>query len=207
MSSVAEKVEAVGDWHLRGRDLDQIFATDGLSDAALTAACLTTARFDPSFPGWELYRRITSGWRMFDAELIAWATSTAWLLANSRRKKTGRKYIEAQGPWITQAAHDALDAVVYGYPPSPAYQRAQAAGIKSETWNKIFRPMAAAIAIGFETFRAELNANYRRVRIVEALDLGSKVMLRGDTRHLWYGPQVGNYWINPASNPDDSLAD
>src|SRR5574337_981720 len=92
MTATAETIpEAVGDWTLRGLDVDQVFARPELSDDALTAACLTTARFDPAFPGWQLYRRIVAGFTMFDAELDEWAvgvgrgpSSPAWPRDQSR---------------------------------------------------------------------------------------------------------------------------
>ena len=43
--------QAVGDWSLRGVDADQVFASQQLSDTAMTAAVRVTARLDPSFPG------------------------------------------------------------------------------------------------------------------------------------------------------------
>ena len=60
--------QAVGDWSLRGVDADQVFASQQLSDTAMTAACRVTARFDPSFPGWQLYRRVVAGTNLFDRD-------------------------------------------------------------------------------------------------------------------------------------------
>lgn len=163
--------EAVGDWTLRGLDVDQVFARPELSDDALTAACLTTARFDPAFPGWQLYRRIVAGFTCFDAELREWAERTAWALARSTVGRTGRPYIAAavHGPWISEAARDALCAVVTGVQPVER-NRAESLGVHKLTYRKIAKPLAGGIAIGFETFCAELAAKYYFVRKMTMLD-------------------------------------
>ena len=206
MNATVETIpEAVGDWHLRGLDVDQVFASPHLSDDALTAACLTTARFDQSFPGWQLYRRIVAGFTMFDEELRDWARATAWALAGSTVRRTGRAYVaeSARGPWIDEAATDALGAVVSGVQPVER-NRAEMLGVHKLTYRKIAKPMAGGIAIGFETFRAELNARYFSVRKTRMLDSGGNLTLGEeplDYSRLWYGPQVGNSWTQ-RGNPD-----
>ena len=196
MSAVAEQAQV-----RHGRSpvpvlVDQVFARPELSDEAMTAACWATARFDESFPGWQIYRRIVTGTELFDAQLRDWAITTAWLLASSRRK-TGRLYVEAQGAWITHAAEDALHAVIHGFPLSNAEQRSKLHNINPRTWNKIYRPVAAALAIGFETFRSELHYRYSRVLKIQRFDSGDKVEVRESHRHLGYGIQSGNAWTNP----------
>lgn len=200
MNAIAEPVE-VGDYDIRGRDADQVFASAELSDAALTAAVWATARFDPSFPGWQLYRTITAGCNLFDRELKDWATSTAWALARSQTRRNHRPYITARGPWIDAAAEDALCTVIRGPIVPSARERGRQFQIRHETWLRIYKPMTAAMVVGFETFRSELHYWYSRVIKIANLDQADMVSLLGDARHLQYGPQTGNFWKNPDSKP------
>jgi hypothetical protein len=170
MSALAETIpEAVGDWTLRGMDVDQIFAQPRLSDDALTAACMATARFDPAFPGWQLYRRIVAGFTLHDAELDAWAVSTGRLLAQARRRD-GRAYIAKAGAWVDTAARDALAAVVTGQSPTET-PRALVLDVDLKTYRRIKHPLAACMEVGMQTFRAELLSKLyfvRRIHIAES---------------------------------------
>lgn len=209
MSALAETIpQAVGDWTLRGLDVDQIFAQPRLSDDALTAACLTTARFDPSFPGWQLYRRVVAGFTMFDAELAEWAVGVAHVLATCRNRKTGRAYIpewariNQRGAWIAEAAKDALRAVVDGEK-LPETARALDLRIHRDAYRRIKHPVAAGMEIGLQTFRAELTSKYYFVRKTQFLDLNDSLGLDGDNcgaRVLDF--QSGNRLTPRAPNPD-----
>jgi hypothetical protein len=172
MNALSEAIpEAVGDWTLRGMDVDQIFAQPRLSDDALTAACMTTARFDPAFPGWQLYRRIVAGFTLHDAELDAWAVSTGRLLAQARRRD-GRAYIAKPGAWVDAAARDALAAVVTGQSPTET-PRALMLAVDLKTYRRIKHPLAACMEVGMQTFRAELLSKLyfvRRIHIAESGD-------------------------------------
>lgn len=168
MSAVAIP-QAVGDWSLRGIDADQVFASQQLSDTAWTAAVRVTARFDPSFPGWPLYRRVVAGVTLFDRILEAWATSTAMLLATSHKVK-GREYIQAarrRPDWIEQAGRDALDFAIYGKYAAGLGERAEKYGVSPKTYQAIRDPVAAGLWIGLQTFQSELHAEYFRVRRVD----------------------------------------
>lgn len=166
--SRSETVQSGGDWGLRGLDVDQVYARFQLSDDALTAAVWATAKFHRTFPGWQLFRRIRAGMTVFDDELDAWVVGGATLLARSR-KRNGRCYVEARGPWVAQAARDALCAVervsnVWETYPS-AWARAGEFGVEPRTWMKIYKPVVAMLVVGLETFASELRAEYRRVKI------------------------------------------
>lgn len=204
MTATAETIpQAVGDWTLRGLDVDQIFAQPQLSDDALTAACLTTARFDPAFPGWQLYRRIVAGFTMYDAELDEWAVSVGRLLSMAHRRD-GRQYIAKRGPWVDAASRDALAAIVTGISPVET-PRAVSLGVDLKTYRRIKHPLAACMEVGMQTFRAELLAKLyrvRRIHLAESDDMvspGNREPL--DFSRLWYGPQTGNSWVQ-RGNPD-----
>lgn len=198
MTATAETIpEAVGDWTLRGLDVDQVFARPELSDDALTAACLTTARFDPSFPGWQLYRRIVAGFTCFDGELREWAQGVGALLSLAHRGD-GRAYIAKRGEWIAVASRDALDAVVTGMSPVETV-RARQLGIDLKTYRRIKHPLAACMEVGMQTFRAELLTKLYFVRRIHLAELGDKVLVpERDVFNsgLRFGPQSGNSITN-----------
>lgn len=149
---------------------DEAFSRPELTDDALTAAQWANAKFHTTFPGWQLYRRIAAGMTLFDDELDAWVVGGARLLARARKKpvppaKTGRCYIEARGPWIDQAARDALYAAINGRRPASAREREAQFRVKRDTYLKIYRPILACLIIGLETYRGDLHAEYRRVKL------------------------------------------
>lgn len=159
-------VEVIADYALKGVDVDQVFARAELNDRALTAAVRVSARFDPAFPGWQLYRRIVAGVTLFDTELQEWAESTALMLARST-KRGGRLYVREASvseDWVRQAARDGLDHAVCGRFPATLEARAELFSIHWTTYRKIRDPMALCIRAGFDHFGAELRTEYFRVR-------------------------------------------
>lgn len=179
--TVMETPQVVGCWDLRGIDLDSVFASDSLSDTALTAAYRTAAKFSAHFPGWFLYRRVVGGIGLFDRQLEAWAVTSARLLSRSR-KDNGRDYIgpktraktvmvdrggrEVPVSWIAQAGRDGLDFAIYGryHEGAGLVERAKRFGVHPTTYQSVRDPVAKSMWIGLETFRAQLHAEYWRVR-------------------------------------------
>lgn len=158
---------AVGDWDLRGVDLDSLFAIPELSDTCIDAAIRTQARFSDKFPGWFLYRRVVSGCPLFDRQLEAWAVGCARRMSRARTV-TGRTWIagkvRGRRGWVAQAGRDALDYAIYGRYPDSSEARESMFGVSAETYRKLRDPMARSMWIGMETFRSELHAEYWRVR-------------------------------------------
>lgn len=204
MSAIIELTrEAAGDRDLRGHEP---FTRPKLTDDELTAATWATAKFGSTFPGWQLLRRIRAGMTIYDNELDAWVVGGAHLLARCKTIKSGRSYVEKRGPWIDQAARDALTTVIRlsldrGWPdgllPS-VLARARQFGVESRTWLKIYRPVTACLIIGLETFASELNAEYRKVKI-QTHESGCNVTVGEpiDFAESWYGPQRGTWIENP----------
>ena len=158
--------QAVGDWSLRGIDADQVFASQQLSDTALTAAVRVSARLDASFPGWFLYRRVVAGVGLFDRHLEAWSISTARILSRMK-KKDGRDYIQPslrKPEWIAQAGRDALDYAIYGKYAASLESRAELFGLDWKTYKRIREPISAALWVGLQTFQSEIHTEYFRVR-------------------------------------------
>lgn len=169
--SAATIPQSTGDWSIRGRDADQVFACQQLSDTAMTAAVRVSARFDPSFPGWYLYRRVVAGVGLFDRQLEAWAVTNARMLSRmTKRTPTGqmRPYISdisrRKPAWVAQAGRDALDFAIYKRYQSGLTERSERFGVHPTTYQAIRDPVAAGMCIGLETFASEIHAEYFRVR-------------------------------------------
>lgn len=160
-------VRAMGDWDLRGIDLDTMFASDQLSDTAMSAAVRASAQFDPAFPGWFLYRRVVNGTGLFDRQLEAWAVGCGRALARAH-KLTGRQWvsgaIRAKPDWVAQASRDALDYAIFGRYAEGLNERAARFGVSNKTYQHIRDPMSRCMWIGLETFRSVLFAEYWQVR-------------------------------------------
>jgi len=144
-----------------------------LSDTCIDAVIRTQARFSERFPGWFLYRRVVSGCPLYDRQLEAWAVGCARSLARAR-KVTGRPWIagkvRVKGGWVAQAGRDALDYAIFGRYADSSESRETEFGVSAETYRKLRDPIAQSMWIGLETFRAELHAEYWRVRRDERSD-------------------------------------
>src|ERR1700754_1728386 len=144
-------------------DMDSLFSNPRLGDGALTAAIRTSAKFDPSFPGWELYRRIVAGMGIFDKKLEVWAVGVAHQLARAK-KLNGRSLISgsvvAKSGWIDQAARDALDHVIVGDYAAGLNVRAKQFGVHQGTYARIRDTMAQCMLGGLHAFRSALHAEY-----------------------------------------------
>lgn len=164
------KAQEVGDWDVRGVDLDSVFASAVLTDTAMDAAIRTESEFSNSFPGWFLYRRVAAGVTLFDRVLEAWAVGCARHLARAE-KVNGRAYIgektRGKAGWIAQAGRDGLDYAIYGRYPEGLVERAARFDVHPTTYQKIRDPIGTCMWIGLETFKSQLHANYWRVRYDE----------------------------------------
>lgn len=156
-----------GDWDLRTFDMDTVFAPDTLPDTCIDAAIRTSAKFDNTFPGWFLYRRVVNGSQLFDRQLEAWAIMCARQLARAE-KDNGRKWVSgavrAKPGWIAQAGRDALDFAIYGKYAAGLHDRAERFGVAHTTYRALRDPVGRCMWIGLDTFRAMLHAEYRYVR-------------------------------------------
>jgi len=156
-----------GDWDLRGVSLDSIFAANELSDTAIDAVIRTSARFDSSFPGWLLYRRVASGSNLFDRQLEAWAIGCARALSRAEQVN-GRSYVSGatrrKPGWVAQAGRDALDYAIFGKFPATVDEREARFGVSHKTYRKLRDPVARCMWVGMDTFRAMLFLEYWHVR-------------------------------------------
>lgn len=171
--SVESAITVQADYAVRGVDLDSLFAVDALSDTCIDAAIRTTAKFDNSFPGWLLYRRVVSGSNLFDRQLEAWAIGCARALSRAEQIN-GRAYISGatrrKSAWVAQAGRDALDYAIFGRYAASADEREQRFGVSHKTYCKVRDPVARGMWIGMDTFRAMLFHEYWQVRRDEKCD-------------------------------------
>jgi len=162
-----------GDWTLRGVDMDALFAASPISDWAIDAAARAAAHFDPSFPGWALYRRMVTGDALMDRQLEAWAILCARALARSE-KRNGRPYVapktRGKPGWIAQAGRDALDYALFGRFPCGVCERADQFGVSQMTYQAIRDPIAGAIWSASQNYRAIIHCEFWRARLSEKMD-------------------------------------
>lgn len=168
-ANVETALASTGDRGWFGFDADRVFSRPELSDDALTASEWAARKFHATFPGWQLYRRANAGMTVHDDELDAWVVGGARLLARAR-KINGRCYVEKRGPWIDQAARDALATAVrlanidLAVVIPAARARAAQFGVEPRTWLKIYKPMLACMVIGLNAYTSELHYQYRQVK-------------------------------------------
>lgn len=162
---IADEVQPVGDWDIRGIGLDAAFIGQ-LSDTGLTATLWTREQFDSRFPGWELYRTVVAGDTLHWRKLRAYAIGMARAVSRTKRK-TGHPVIRAslrRNDWLSAAGEDALYTVVHGKQPATIVSRAEHYEIDPELYTRVFKFVAGGMSIGLETYRAMLFVNYMRVR-------------------------------------------
>ncbi len=153
----------MGDYDLRGLDMDQLFALNPLRDCCVDAANRATRSFDSHFPGWPLYARVVRGETYYDRTLRAWAITCARVLSRARQRN-GHAYMKpsTRGPWIAVAAMDALDGSMGLRVPS-ASERAPQLQVRNVTYLRIYKPVAGLIRMGLLEYASELHYHLRRV--------------------------------------------
>lgn len=160
----------MGDYDVRGRGLDGVFAQEVVTDSMIDADRAVRAELGNDFPGWALYRRIAAGVRIHDDDLAEWAYLTGTALAKAR-KRNGRAFISgataAKPGWIARASWDALDRVIEGGFPEGLNRRAARYGVSSATYQAIRDTVAGGMLMGLETYKAMLHAEYLRARMRE----------------------------------------
>lgn len=151
-------------WDIRGPDVDTVFATNFTSDRCLDALQRATAKFDPSFPGWALYRRLVTGDALLDRVLEAYAVAMA--RAVSRASKSNGRAVVPKGTrrnaWIERAGLDGLAFAMTGRFPLSVSEQSQAYNVSDEPYRRVRDVVAAGIWIGAETYAAEVRYEYCR---------------------------------------------
>ena len=150
-----------GDYDLKVREIDQIFAINPIPDSCLDAAIRASANFSDKFPGWQLYCKIVRGESVYDRNLDAWAIGLARALSRARRKD-GRPVVRmsSRGNWLGVAALDALHRCVTGRFLDSGARIADRLGVRYERYYAVRQALAGGMLIGFETFRSELHYQY-----------------------------------------------
>ena len=148
---------------VRGKDIDTIFATNFTSDRCMTALVHAQQKFHPDFPGWALYRRVLIGDDLLDRTIEAFAIGMARGVARAR-KVNGRAVVPegTRGPWIAQAARDAIDFALYGRFPCGVGIRASQFSMRAETFQRVRDATAAGIWQGIDAFASEARYQFTR---------------------------------------------
>jgi hypothetical protein len=157
--------QAVGDWLLKHRDVDQVFAYTQLSDACIDAANRAGKQFDGSYPGWQVYSRMVRGDTMFDRQLTAWAIGCARAYVRGK-KINGHAVVAPRGrrnDWVAQAGVDALEFVIFGKYDEAAHVAAGRLDVWAPMYRKVRKSLTALMIDGFANYHAELHYQYMRV--------------------------------------------
>ena len=209
-ANVETALASTGDRGWFGFDVDRVFSRPELSDDALTASEWAARKFHATFPGWQSYRRANAGMAVHDDELDAWVVGGARLLARAR-KINGRRYVEKRGPWIDQAARDALATAVrlanidLAVVIPAARARAAQFGVEPRTWLKIYKPMLACMVIGLNAYTSELHYQYRQVKF-HIDESGGNLRWEGADISRGFNVHSGND-VTPARPDSDTLHD
>jgi hypothetical protein len=158
-------VEQVASFDVRGKDVDTIFATDFTSDRCLSAIIAAQKQFDPSFPGWALYRRVLIGDGLLDRTLEAYAIGMARGVARAH-KLNGRRVVPIatrKNAWLAQAGRDGLDFALFGKFPCGVNLRAEQFKVQNHTYQRVRDAVGLGIWIGLDTFAAECRLQFRKV--------------------------------------------
>ena len=155
-----------GCYHIKGLDVDSVFATNFRSDDCISALWATQAKFSPLFPGWALYRRVIIGDNLLDRDLKAYAIGMARAVARAT-KESGRQVVgrKTRSPsWIAQAGLDGLDFGLFGKYPCGVDLRAGQFSVSNKPYQRVRDAVGEGLWIGIATFQSELHANYWRIK-------------------------------------------
>lgn len=158
-------MEQVNSFDVRGKDVDTIFATDFTSDRCLSAILAAQKRFDPSFPGWALYRRVLIGDGLLDRVLEAYAIGMARGVARAR-KLNGRRVVPigtCKPAWVAQAGRDGLDLALFGKFPCGVNKRAEQFKVQAASYQRVRDAVGLGIWIGLDAFASEARLQFRKV--------------------------------------------
>lgn len=162
---MAGKME-VGDYDVRGMDVDSVFATQFTNDDCMSAILNAQANFDPRFPGWALYRRVVTGDGLLDRTLEAYAVCMA--RGVTRALKANGRYVVGkttrQGSWVAQAGRDGLDFALFGRYPCGVKEREDRFGVSWKPYQTVRNAVGGGLWIGIATFRASLHNEYFRIK-------------------------------------------
>lgn len=145
-------------------DYDRLVATakfyeDGAGSHVQKAARLTTRKFMPGFPGWQIHWRLCSGNEHYDRGIKAYFIGLTRSLSRAQRKN-GFEYISRsvrKSAWIRQTALDAMDYVLFGRFAEGINERAAQIGISNKTYQKLRDPIALGMRFGMDKWGAEFN--------------------------------------------------
>lgn len=198
---------------VRPADADQSFSLVQLSDTCVDAANRAAKRFDPSYPGWQLYSRIVRGDTVFDRQLAAWAIWCARTYVRSRQRN-GHAVVARRGRrnnWIVSAALDALEFCIQGEYAMLAGPTAATLGVHNAQYQHVRGVLSAMMVDGFENYRAELHYQYSRVRRDESnviysgvTVINAKMPLMLGVKGIDFGLSANGCYITPPAGDSDN---
>lgn len=152
--------------NIKGGGVEAVFATSFTSDDCMDALTAAQRQFDPTFPGWALYRRLVIGDSLLDRTLEAYAIYMARGVAR-REKANGRAVVgrcARRGDWVAQAGRDGLDFALFGKFPCGIAERVERFGVSNKPYQLVRDSVAGGMWAGIATFRSCLHHEYFKIK-------------------------------------------
>lgn len=165
------RVEAVGDWDVRGTDLRAYYAgftRRALPEGALWRLSLASSCLPERHPGYKAWLTMVSGTERFCPELQAWAIGLGATVARMKPKLRlrAREYVSSYDhEWGRQASLDGLCAAIFGPEAVTSLrERADQLGCDREAYQRIRDFVAGAIVLAAWQYEDALRWAHRVAR-------------------------------------------
>ena len=165
------KVEAVGDWDVRGTDLRGYYAgftRRALPEGALWRLSLASSCLPDKHPGYKSWLTMVAGTDRFIPELQAWAIGLGATIARMKPKLKlrSREYVASYDhSWGRQASLDGLIVAIFGQDNAQSLrERADEFGCDREAYQRIRDFVAGAIVLAAWQYEDALQWAHRVAR-------------------------------------------
>lgn len=157
-------MDAQGDYHIKARDLRQLFAGFGripLSDSAIWSLSLAQSAMPPNHIGYEAWITLVADVDCHGEHMAAWAKSLAGSMANlkpllgrQRRDPLVRSY---RAEWGDQAALDGLSIALWGHNSVAGYDaRAEAFKCRWQAYKRVRDLIAGVVTMQMHQYENAL---------------------------------------------------
>jgi len=154
---------AMGDWLLRGRDVETILAGP-ITRRIIDADRLVRASHSNGIPNWWLYRTVIAGDSLFISRLRRWIVAFSVASLSTSMKPTA--YSDELACVV---AWDALHVLMHNRQLQPYTITAEALGVHHATYAKARRHVFLRLNRALEDYMFELNFAYRRAGQLERM--------------------------------------
>lgn len=156
------KVEAVGDWDVRGQDFDTALVGP-VTPTIIDADRLVRLEWKNGFPNWMLYRSALAGDSLYLSRLRHWAVafSVAYCTTGGMKKSAYSEETACVAAW------DALHMVLFRRQIQPYAETAEALGVHHSTYKRLRSHLYVSMAGSLDEYWIRLGAAYRHIILYE----------------------------------------